>query len=79
MEGLEDQLNRRFLLTWKLMILNIKIWMFQIRIARLHQLLKDMNKSVMSLFDKDYVFYVFEPVDFNFTFISIAQFSTSYV
>lgn len=53
--------------------------MFQIRIARLHQLLEDMNKSVMSLFDKDYVWYAFEPVDFNFTFISIAQFSTSYV
>lgn len=28
---------------------------------------------------KDYVFYVFEPMGFNFIFISIAKFSTYYL
>ena len=52
--------------------------MFQIRLARLHQLLADMNKFLMSLFEKR-LFHVFEPMDFNFTFISTAQFSTYYL
>ena len=64
---------------WKLMILNMKLWMFQIRIIKLYYLLANMNTFVMSLFEKKIIlFYVFEPMDFSFTFISIAQFSTYY-
>lgn len=47
--------------------------MFQITIVKLYYLLANLNTFVMSLFEKKInVFFVFEPKEFSFTFISIA-------
>lgn len=82
MEGLEDQFNK-FGKTWKLMILNIKVWMFQIRRARLHQLLANMNTFLMSWFEKRLYILCIEPMDkgiyFHFYCISFCLLSLIYI